>query len=139
VSTPFAIQSQLHAIIRQDGQDRVSRMDRAWAAYYGHTPDPLKVKPGQPRDTVKVNKARVIVDKGVGFLFSDELEFKLPDPAQVWLDAVWTANKKMTLLHKLALNGGVCGHVFLKMQQSGAGVGGDGAVRQGSLAIEQLR
>lgn len=134
---PFAFQSHFQQIIRQDDEDRVARMDRAWAAYYGHTPDPLKVKPGQPNDNVKPNKARVIVDKGVSFLFGAETTFKLvdpsgdraadpqrPNPAQVWLDACWAANKQMTLLHKLALNGGVCGHLFVKIAPRGAGLDG---------------
>ena len=69
--------------------------------------------------TDKVNKARVIVDKGVSFLFGGDITFQCdedaPAGAQDWLDACWKANRQGSLLHDLALNGGVCGHTFLKI------------------------
>lgn len=111
--------SQIYQIAAEDEQARARRMDTAWEAYYGRAPDPLEVAPGQSDDNVKINKARVIVDKGVSFLFGEDITFTLdehaPKDAQVYLDACWAANKKMTFLHGLALNGGVGGHVFVKI------------------------
>jgi hypothetical protein len=112
-------QGSLLSIVASDERQRKQRMDDAWAAYYGHTPDPLIIKPGQADDNVKVNKARVVVDKGVSFLFGGDITFQCdetaPAGAQQWLDACWKANRQGSLLHDLALNGGVCGHTFLKV------------------------
>lgn len=100
---------------------RLARYAKAWDAYFGNMPDPLKVKPGQADDNVKVNYARLIVDVGASDLFGEEPKFDLdptseePTPAQTWLDEVWRRNKKQILLQKAAINGGVCGHVFLKI------------------------
>lgn len=135
IAAPFSFSNQLQHFTEQDEHDRQARMDGAWAYYYGHAADQLETKPGQQNDNVKPNKAKVIVDKGVSFLFGEDIAFKLADedqargedpdrvnPAQVWLDACWAANRKMTLLHKLAMNGGVCGQVFLKIVPNAAGV-----------------
>jgi hypothetical protein len=100
---------------------RLARYGAAWAAYFGDMPDPLKVKPGQADDNVKVNYARLIVDVGASDLFGEEPQFDLdpdstePSPAQIWLDECWRRNRKQILLQKLAINGGVCGHCFLKI------------------------
>ncbi len=103
----------------EDEMARLARFRRAWDAYYGRFPKPLRVKPGTLDDNVTVNFARIIVDKGVSFLFGQEVIFQL-DPtrqteAETWLDACWRANRKMTLLQKLAVNGAVCGHAFIKI------------------------
>lgn len=100
---------------------RLERYGKAWDAYFGNMPDPLKVKPGQANDNVKVNYARLIVDVGASDLFGEEPKFDLdpdstePTPAQIWLDEVWRRNRKQILLQKMAINGGVCGHVFVKI------------------------
>lgn len=101
---------------------RVKRMQRAWSAYLGEYDRPLKIKMGQPDDNVIVNKAKVIIDKGVSFLFGRPVTFDLAAdasqnelPAEVWLNRVWAYNRQATLLTKLAMNGGVCGHTFLRV------------------------
>jgi hypothetical protein len=105
---------------------RLERYEKAWQAYFGEHPDPLKVLPGKPNDNVIVNYARTVVDKGVAFLFGREPVFELDEgmersPAEVYLDEVWRANRKMQLLQKLAVNGGVCGHAFVKVTLPRAG------------------
>lgn len=45
---------------------------------------------------------------------------RAPNPAQVALDRAWETNKRDVLLHNAVLNGGVCGHVFLKILPDGA-------------------
>lgn len=107
--------------ILYEEQQRQMRFKRAWDAYYGKLPKPLKVRLGQPDDNVQMNFSRVIVDKGVSFLFGQPITFELNEdlgsenPAEEYLEDVWTANKQATLLQKLAMNGGVCGHTFMKI------------------------
>jgi hypothetical protein len=92
-------------------------MTAAWAAYHGNWPDPLKVKPGQPSDLVKTNRCKPIVDKGVAFLFGQDVTIEVvgEEQAQAVLDAFWKLNRQMTTLAKLAMNGAVCGHAFAKI------------------------
>ncbi|MDA8189603.1 MAG: phage portal protein [Dehalococcoidales bacterium] len=105
---------------------RANRMNLAWRAYYGQMPKPLKSTRSDPqaKDNVLLNFARVIVDKGVSFLFGQDLDFEITtdgeetsedSPEEKYLDEVWDANHRMTTLQKLALNGAVCGHTFLKL------------------------
>jgi hypothetical protein len=107
-------------------QARLQRITEAWSAYYGHLPPPLKVKPGQVDDNVMLNFAAVIVDKGVSFLFGEDLDFEaMDDTGDQSLEACWDANKRMSLLQDMALNGAVCGHVFVKIIADGV-IGLDG-------------
>jgi len=104
----------------EEEQARLERMKRAWEAYHGTLPKPFIVRPNGPDDNVVANKARVVVNKGVSFLFGKPITFELDgdaeeSPAEKYLDRVWQANRKMTTLQKLAMNGGVCGHVFAKI------------------------
>lgn len=107
-------------ILTADERARLSRFKEAWEAYFGRYPAPLKIKAGQPDDTVLVNKVRVIVDKGVSFLFGQDVEFQLDEttttPEEEHLEQVWVQNRKITTLQKLAVNGGVCGQAFVKIQ-----------------------
>jgi len=109
--------------------ERLIMIRTAWDAYKGKLPASLKVQIGQPNDNVNLNFARTIVDDGVSFLFGDEVEFEAgdktdeasddssaPDPADQWLKKFWEKNHKMTLLGDVALNGGVCGHAFLRVR-----------------------
>jgi hypothetical protein len=118
-------------------RDRLLRISRAWDAYYGKLPKPLKVKPGDQDDNVRLNYSGLIVDIGVSFLFGQMLDFEVtkpkgagqgeassePSPADKWLCDCWDANKRMTTLTKLAINGGVCGHTFVKVKQAQAAKG----------------
>jgi len=92
---------------------------RRWEYYFGKHPRQLRVRQGQPDDNVIVNLCRAIVDKGVSFLFGKDVDFELVEgettEAEEWLDACWAANRKLTLLQKLALSGAVAGHAFVKI------------------------
>lgn len=100
---------------------RLERWSKAWEAYFGNLPDTLKVKPNQADDNVKVNYAKLIVNKGVSFLFGQPVGFDLDSnsdertPAEEWLDECIRVNGGQLLWQKLATNGGVCGHAFLKI------------------------
>lgn len=114
-----SIYMSLLDLLGRDEQSRVEIMRKRWEAYYGKLPPALKVKPGAADDNIRLNYARMIVDKGVSFLFGQEVGFELSETeeteAEQWLDAVWARNRKMTLLQNAALVGGVTGHVFIKI------------------------
>ncbi|MEZ0396821.1 MAG: phage portal protein [Anaerolineales bacterium] len=116
---PNVIYSSLLDVLGRDEQSRVEVMRRRWEAYYGKLPPVLKVRPGQMDDNVRINYARMIVDKGVSFLFGQDVGFEIDEveetDAEQWLSAVWQANRKMSLLQTAALVGGVTGHVFVKI------------------------
>ncbi len=113
------VERQIQEIAALDEIERARRFRAAWEAYFGRFRKPLKWKVGQVDDNVLVNFARVVVDKGVSFLFGQDVAFELDEtehtPAEEWLVGCWRANRKMTLLQKMALNGGICGHVFVKI------------------------
>ena len=95
------IYSALSEILAQEESSRLERFREAWKAYYGELPRPLKVRAGVD-DNIRINFIRLIVDKGVSFLFGQEVKFELDEveetQAEEWLDACWRINRKMTLL-----------------------------------------
>jgi len=120
MALPLAAEMWMQQIEAEE-RGRLDRWAKAWELYFGNHPRPLKVKSGQADDNVILNYARVIVDKGVTYLFGKEPAFDLDEstersPAEQWLDECWRVNKKMLLLQKVATNGGVCGHAFIKVQ-----------------------
>lgn len=116
---PNAIFTSLIDVLGRDEQSRVEVMRKRWETYYGNISPALKVKPGAVNDNVRINYARMIVDKGISFLFGQEVGFEIDEieetEAEQWLDAVWAQNRKMSLLQNAALVGGVTGHVFIKI------------------------
>ena len=108
-----------------DELERQMRFRRAWEAYHGEQPKPLKVRAGEPDDNARVNYARLIVNKGVSILFGQDVTFELDETqrtrAEEWLDECWQSIGGMLLLQKLALNGGVCGHAWAKVLPAKAG------------------
>jgi hypothetical protein len=119
VVTLNIVDQHLLEIAAADELARLRRYQEAWEAYHGDSPEPLKPIKGQVGDGVIVNYARMVVDKGVSFLFGQDVKFELDEsgqtPEENWLAECWTANGGMTTLQKMALNGGVCGHAFAKL------------------------
>lgn len=116
-----AIYTSLVELLKSDESNRIEKFKKAWRIYYGEHDKPLKVQPGKADDNLRLNFARVIVDKGVSFLFGKEVGFDTNVEGEAtteddWLKGFWQQNRKMTLLQKAALNGGVCGHVFVKLK-----------------------
>lgn len=122
--------------------ERLERYRRAWAAYDGEAPRPLVVEGDEPDDNVRLDKAAVIVDKGVSFLAgkggvtfqleAPDAEEDKVDPAakedaeaakarlaevEAKLDGVWPAERRILDFQKLATNGGVCGHFWLRLYE----------------------
>jgi hypothetical protein len=139
-SSFFSQQALAQAPIPQADQERKQEMAEAWKSYKGRLQDPLKVGKDQPNDNVKSNRCAPIVDKGVSFLFGQVLKIeatdevpekdeipdlsdptaptkdKKPSPQQEYIDGMWgDDDDKMTRLSKKAMNGGVCGQVFVKL------------------------
>ena len=101
----------------ESAQQRQAKYKRNWSYYQGNQRKTLKVKPGQADDNLTVNLARYIVDKGASFLFGKQVEFQLQEgettPAEQKLEDIWSRNRKMTTLLKLATLGGIYGHNFV--------------------------
>ncbi len=119
----FSVAEEVRKQVALDDLARHERMRSAWVAYHGETPGCLSSRPGQSDDNVKPNYARVVVDKGVSFLFGGGIDIRTgngaPSGAQEWLTRAWTRNGMETLLHRLAMNGAVCGHAFVKLVGAG--------------------
>jgi hypothetical protein len=105
---------------------RQSALAAGWRAYNGKYRRALVNKRGQIDPNVRVNYARVLVDKSVAMLFGKEVSFDVVQDeqngdstilraAQAHLNETWRLNKKMQLLQKAAMNGCVGGDVFLQL------------------------
>lgn len=117
--TPNLVEQMTMATITEGERQHWQRVKHRWERYEGTFPKPLKKRPNQPDDNVSINKLRLIVDKGVSFLFGQGVGFQLDEndqlPEEDYLDAVWLNNRRMTKLQQIATNGGVAGHTFVKM------------------------
>ena len=113
------LMTALQDTLRMTEQDRLEKFRRNWEIYYGKGQKPLKVAAGAADDNLRMNFGRLFVDKGVAFLFGKDVGFELAEgettPEEDYLDQVWQANRKMSLLQKLATSGAVCGTAFVKI------------------------
>lgn len=102
--------------------ERLEEMKKCWKAYRGDFAKPLKMKnKKQTDDNVIVNRCAPIVDKGVSFLFGQELKIEASD--QEFIDGLWgDDDDRMTLLSLLAMNGGICGQAFIKVIPASGGM-----------------
>lgn len=123
VVMPFAT-TDIYADVDAAERERQSRIDTAWRAYRGDLPKPLKIK--KFNDNVQPNFSKTVVNLGVTFLFGKQPTFEVTQdgeeekleqsPEEVWLEACWKKNDIGATLLKLSLNGGVCGHTFVKIK-----------------------
>ena len=118
------------------------RIKQAWLAYQGEMTESLRVTRDRQTgflvdDNVPINFIRTIVNVGADYLFGKEVGFAAGHdvteqesqattepsvehgqeltPEEIYLNAVWAANKKKLTLRKLAINGGICGTAFVKI------------------------
>jgi hypothetical protein len=103
-----------------DEQVRVLKINEAWNCYLGQIAKPLRVRANQPDDNVIVNFARLVVNKAVSFLFGEGVSFALDsdqeiDPREEWLNQCWRRNHQASMLKKLAQNGAISGHAYIKI------------------------
>jgi hypothetical protein len=127
-SSAYSVKSQVNSIAQapmtHDEQLRAQEMRYAWKAYKGQLPDPLKTEVNQPNHNTKVNRCGPIVTKGASSLFGEVVKIEASDEAgsegdgkvQAFIDGLWgDDDDKMTLLNKIAINGGCFGEPFLKL------------------------
>src|SRR5260221_11254098 len=108
------VKTLAQAPVPQDDLERKRQMADAWKAYRGEFAPPLKVEKDQPDLNVISNRCSPIVNKGVSFLFGQELKIEAPD--QDAIDELWgDADDMMTMLSEMALNGGVTRQNFVKL------------------------
>ena len=131
----------LQELRENENRARLQRYQAAWAAYTG---DPIEYDSGNQvveavdalteGDSVIVPYEQLVVNKSRSFLFGHGIDFEIEEEqdtgseqsdegegeseAQKYLDRVWRYNRKKTLLLKASTNGGVFGHVFIKLQPS---------------------
>lgn len=124
------ISEQILKYVHDAQHERNVRIMNAWKCYQGDYPKSLKPTRSDPqaKDNIAINFAALVVDKGVSFLLGKDLDFecapgKEEGPVDVWLDECWTENKKMSLLHMMAMNGGVTGDVFVRIMLPDAASG----------------
>src|SRR5258708_6619159 len=99
---------------------RLERIGAAWKAYEGNLEAPLKKMDREPDDNVMSNRCQPIVDRGVDFLFGEEIEISVeedgPQEAQDFLDKVWGRKEaRIPLLQKHAMNGAIAGQAFIRI------------------------
>ena len=75
-------------------------------------------------DAIVVNFIGLLVDRSVAMLFGKEPEFDLPGESdsaeQLYIDEVWSANRKMQLLKRAAVYGAETGTCYVKILPDGA-------------------
>src|SRR5436853_5975145 len=79
----YNVKSQVNSIAQapptQEEHERKRQADKAWDAYKGKLPDPLKVEKNQPNDNVKANRCEPIVNKIGSALFGQVVKIEAPD------------------------------------------------------------
>jgi hypothetical protein len=119
---PLNDPDQLTKLASDELATRRKAIDSAWSYYEGNHRKPLKVKAGQPDDNVILNVSRKAIAQAISLLFGDLPTFEIGDDAQgeddQRLTDLWTANDAPILLHNMALQGALGGHVFVKLVPS---------------------
>lgn len=110
-----------------DAQRRIEIRAR-WMRYEGTHPDSLKVAAGEANDNTSMPDSGTIVDAGVDFLVGKEPTFHALDDEgeedaedSAYLEEVWEAAKKPTLLRETAMSGAIAGTFALKILPAEAG------------------
>lgn len=98
---------------------RQAVIGRALEFYHGLIPPQVKVDEGQPDDNVYINYAKVIVRKGVAFLFGKSLVISVGTDedkrGEEYLEAHWPQAQRDEELQEMAEDGGVSGDAYLKI------------------------
>lgn len=134
---PSPHRTNIADLAAQGERDRLGRHARAWACYDGEGPKALEVAAGEADDNIRLDYGRLIVDKGVSFLAGKggvtlQLDRVAPvedgdaegdgeDPQQAAAEQALADAWPLLHLdfHDLATNGGVCGHAWLRIHETG--------------------
>lgn len=98
--TPYPIsplEQTMMTVSLNTEQDRVDAYTRAQKAVEGIFPDPLETYPDEPRDIVKVNLIKPIVDATVNYLFGKPPEWQIPKEQDVSLGDDATMDEGMNM------------------------------------------
>jgi hypothetical protein len=119
-ATPLDAFTEHYAqLVEADEKDRRDRFVRAWASYQGEAPKPLRLTPDGFDDNVRINYARLVVDKGVSFLgvptAQIDADTSKRSATEDYASEVWKNSGGPLGFSRLAVNGGVCGHTFAKI------------------------
>lgn len=140
--------TELERVFEDELRKRQAAHKASWKLYKGEHHKHLAPDGSGTDDNITINLVELLIDKGVSALVgtNDQGDIEgvtldivdepgergyvgpaevtgaqdTPNPAQVALDQMWEANRRDILLHNAILNGGVCGHVFLKLVPDGA-------------------
>lgn len=101
---------------------RLDALDIKYNYYQGRHRKQLKVKMNQADDNIQLNFSGLVVERSISLLFGEDVEFDMGEnaAAQEYIDAVWEANKKGILLHRIAQNGAIFGTPAAKIIPDGA-------------------
>lgn len=115
------VQQSVMSRVVEEEWERVRRLQRAWAHYYGDAPRACKPTTDGEDDSVRMNLAATIVDKGASWLFGADhaLQFAVEGDttADDRLNEAWPVHRRALTLHQLAVNGGVTGHAFARLHE----------------------
>ncbi|MCC7206579.1 MAG: hypothetical protein IT323_04695 [Anaerolineae bacterium] len=109
--------------LRQAAEDELrSRREThtlAWRYYRGEHRRCRLTRPGEPDDNVVINLVRQTVDRTVAFLAPDfpgiELDLAAETDAERWLREAWAQAGSARLLARMARQGCLDGHVFVRV------------------------
>lgn len=116
--TGFDHAAEVAALTAVERGEEVARIQRAWRAYLGESPKPLKVPAGSIDDNVQLSSAKVIVDTGVSFLFGGELSFGEDQEA---VEAVVQNSGGPLVWQRLAVSGAIGGTAFIRLRPDNEG------------------
>ena len=94
--------------------------------YQGQHKRPLKVKPLQQDHNLTVNFVGLVVERATSMLMGPGVEFEFgegEDAAEEQIEAIYKANSKNILFHRLAQSGAIYGTVYVKIMPDFYGPG----------------
>lgn len=99
---------------------RLARIERAWAAYDGDAPKPLKIGRRGEDDNVSTGLARAYVDHYSAVLFGrdfriEESDAGAPTESEALLAALWPAHDRQITMLRARTQGGVTGYAALRV------------------------
>lgn len=108
--------------IADEEMERLQRFARAWQHYEDSAPPVLPIAEDGSDDNIQVYSAETVVDKGVAFLFKGAggVQLQTDEPKAVGkIGEVWPEDTRAIQLQDMAVNGGVTGHVFVRLRLDG--------------------
>lgn len=114
--------SSFSVAVQSERNTRSRIYDRAYKYYMGDHDEQLTTDEGQVDDNTSLNIIRLAADRTVSFLFQKLPRF-VTDPqrpekseAELWFEKTLQANKGLATLHKLAIQGFLAGHTYLRVK-----------------------